>query len=81
MRQIKYFFQFLIIIIFFLIFKIIGLKFSSKISYIIVSFIGPFFRSRKIIESNIQKAIPNLTTREMNNIIKKMWGNYGRILS
>ena len=81
MQLIKYFFQFMIIIIFFLLFKIIGLKFSSKISYVIVSFIGPFFRSKKIIESNIQKAIPNLTNKEMNNIIKKMWGNYGRILS
>ena len=81
MQIIKYFFQFLIIIIFFLIFKIIGLKSSSKISYTVISFIGPFFRSRELIESNIRKAMPNLTVEEMNNIIKKMWGNYGRILS
>ena len=81
MQIIKYFFQFLIIIIFFLIFKIIGLKSSSKISYTTISFIGPFFRSRELIESNIRKAMPNLTVEEMNNIIKKMWGNYGRILS
>jgi len=81
MQIIKYFFQFLIIIIFFLIFKIIGLKSSSKISYTAISFIGPFFRSRELIESNIRKAMPNLTVEEMNNIIKKMWGNYGRILS
>ena len=81
MQIIKYFFQFLIIIIFFLIFKIIGLKSSSKISYTVISFIGPFFRSRELIESNIRKAMPNLTVEEMNDIIKKMWGNYGRILS
>jgi len=81
MQIIKYFFQFLIIIIFFLIFKIIGLKSSSKISYTVISFIGPFFRSRELIESNIRKAMPNLTVEEMNNIIIKMWGNYGRILS
>ena len=81
MQIIKYFFQFLIIIIFFLIFKIIGLKSSSKISYTVISFIGPFFRSKELIESNIRKAMPNLTVEEMNDIIKKMWGNYGRILS
>ncbi len=81
MNSIKYFFQFLIIIIFFIIYKIFGLKISSRISSIIISFIGPFFRSRKIIESNLKKALPNLNKEQINIIIKNMWSNYGRILS
>jgi len=81
MKSIKYFLQFLIIIIFFLIFKILGLKLASNISSKIVSLLGPFFRSKKIIETNILKAIPDLDRKSVKKIIRKMWGNYGRILS
>ena len=63
MNSIKYFLQFFIISIFFIIFKIIGLKFASNISSKIVSLIGPFFRSKKLIENNIRKAIPNLDSK------------------
>ena len=58
MKTIKYFIQFLVVFIFFLLFKVIGLRFASSISGKIVSFIGPFFRSKNIIESNILKALP-----------------------
>ena len=52
MKSLKYFFQFLIISIFFLIFKLLGHKLSINISCIIFKYIGPFFRSKKMIESN-----------------------------
>jgi KDO2-lipid IV(A) lauroyltransferase len=81
MKSVKYFIQFLIIIFFFIIFKILGLKLASSLSGKIISFIGPFFRSKKLIESNIIKALPNLTTNEIKIISKKMWDNYGRILA
>ena len=81
MKLIKYFLQFLIIIFFFLIFKVLGLKFASYISGKIMSLIGPFFRSKKLIQSNILKAIPELENNDMKDITHKMWNNYGRILS
>ena len=81
MKIIKYFFQFLIIIFFFIIFKVIGFKFASYISSKIISIIGPFFRSKKIITFNIQRSFPNLSKKEIDIIINKMWCNYGRILS
>ena len=81
MKSIKYFIQFFIITFFFLLFKILGLRFSSNISSTIISLIGPFFRSKKIIRLNILKAIPNLNHYEKKNIIHEMWRNYGRILS
>jgi KDO2-lipid IV(A) lauroyltransferase len=81
MKLTKYFFQFLLVMIFFLIFKILGLKSASYISGKIISLIGPLFRSKKIIESNILKALPKLENNDMKNIIYKMWNNYGRILS
>ena len=81
MKSIKYFIQFIIILIMFLIFKIIGINFSSYISGKIVSIIGPFFRSKNLIKSNILKALPNLSPNEVEIISKKMWNNYGRILA
>jgi len=81
MKLIKYFFQFLIVMILFLMFKILGLKSASYVSGKIISLIGPLFRSKKIIESNILKALPKLENNDVKNIIYKMWNNYGRILS
>ena len=81
MKSVKYFIQFVIIFTFFLVFKILGLKFASYISGKIVSFIGPFFRFKNIIKSNILKALPNSSKDEINKISKMMWHNYGRILA
>ena len=81
MKKIKYFFEFIIISLLFLIYKILGLKISSFISGKIFEFFGPLFRSKKIIKSNIQRAIPEINLKEINNIKKNMWNNYGRTLS
>ena len=81
MKSIKYFIQFLIISTLFLIFKILGLKYSSYISGKIVSFVGPIFRSKNLIQSNILKAFPDLKINQIEKISKKMWNNYGRILA
>jgi len=81
MKSIKYFIQFLIISTLFLIFKILGLNFASYLSGTIISFIGPIFRSKNLIKSNILKALPNLSPSEVEKITKKMWNNYGRILA
>jgi len=81
MNLIKYFIQFLIIIILFIIFRILGLKIASYVSSKILILIGPLFRSKKVIETNILRAIPNLDNKVLKNIVQKMWSNYGRILS
>ena len=81
MNNIKYFFEYIFIVFLFLIFKIFGLKFSSFIGGKILNILGPFFRSKKLIKSNILKALPNANQKEMNIIIKNMWNNYGRILA
>ena len=81
MKLLKYFFQFLIISIFFLIFKLLGLKVASNFSSKIFRYIGPLFRSKKVIEQNILKAIPYLKKKDVKKITYNMWENYGRILS
>ena len=81
MKHIKYFFQFLIILFLFLIFKILGLKISSNIGGKLFQIIGPFFRSKKIIESNLRNVYPELDHLNTQKIIQKMWNNYGRVFA
>ena len=81
MKKIKYFFEFLIIFIFLLIFKIAGYRIASSLGNSIGKIIGPRFRSKKVIIDNIKKFKPEIKEDEINHIIEKMWGNYGRILA
>ena len=81
MTDIKYFFQFLFIIILFLIFKLLGLKYSSILSSKIFKTLGPFFRSNDISYSNLSRAFPDLNNNERKSIINKMWENYGKIFA
>ena len=81
MKQIKYFFEFIIISFLFLVYKVLGLRISSFLSGKLFEFLGPFFRSKETIKSNIQRAIPQINLQELNNIKKSMWGNYGRTLA
>ena len=81
MKYIKYFFQYLIIKIFFIFFKIIGYRRASNVGEFIGRNFGPFFKPKKIIKKNILNYNPNLNEKLIENFIKKMWGNYGRIFA
>ena len=81
MKNIKYFFQFLIIIILFSIYKIIGLKYSSILSAQIFKTFGPLFRSSNIGHRNLITAFPKLNKFQRNEILKGMWINYGKIFA
>tara|TARA_B100001029_G_scaffold178565_1_gene185636 strand:- start:1047 stop:1907 length:861 start_codon:yes stop_codon:yes gene_type:complete len=81
MKIIKYFFEFIIISILFLIFKIIGYKNSSNLGEIIGKNFGPFFRSNNKIENNLSNSKIGNSSDDRKKIIENMWGNYGRILS
>ena len=81
MKNIKYFIQFILIILLLLFFKIIGHKYALIISSKLFSFFGPLFRSKKIIHSNLTNAFPDLSEFEKNKITRAMWCNYGKILA
>ena len=81
MKSIKYFFEFFLVIIFFFLFKIIGLKNSSNLSCFIFKVIGPLLRNKNKIKSNIQIALPNIKKNKEKEIINKMWCNYGRVFA
>ena len=78
MKIIKYFFEFIIIISLFCIFKIIGLKNASSLGSILGKIIGPFFRSKNIIKQNIKIGLGNLDEKKEEEIINGMWSNIGR---
>ena len=81
MDKLLHFFQFIIIIFLLTIFRIIGFKYSSILSGWLGRLVGPIFRSKSVINSNINRALPELTIKEKKKLVKKMWTNYGKILS
>ncbi len=80
MKLINYLLQFLFFLPLFMIFRLIGYKNSSNLGAKITSFLGPMFRKKTLILKNLNRAFPN---EEIDNEkkIKKIWENYGRILS
>ena len=79
MKIIRYFLEFILVIFFFLIFKIIGLKLSSKLGEIIGKYFGPLFRKKAIAKKNILIAFPNINETSIDQIIDDMWKNIGSI--
>ena len=81
MKKLKYFIEFLVIILLFLIFRVVGYKVASNFGCFIGKNIGSKFRSKGIIEENLRKFKTSINNHEIEEITKKMWGNYGRILA
>ena len=81
MNIIKYFAQFLCVSFLFLIFRLLGLKFSSFLAGKIFKFFGPLIRSNKKTYSNLSIAFPNLNEYQKKELLKKMWINYGKIFA
>ena len=76
-KSLNYFLQAILVYLFFLIARIVGLKLSRKIFALIFSFIGPFFKSRKIIDKNLDTSFQGDSELDKKKIIKNMWKNYG----
>ena len=81
MKYFNYFFQFIFVMLFFSLFKILGLNFSSKIGGKLFEKIGPLFRSKKLIHANIKRALPHISQENLNKFVKLMWNNYGRVFA
>ena len=80
MKKIAYFLEFILIKILFFFFQLIGYRLSSNLGFFIGRFIGPIFRSKKIIIQNLKKA--NIKHSESLSLIaSNVLGNYGRIFA
>ena len=80
MKKINHIIQYIFITFFFIIFKLIGYKASSKLGFVIGRYLGPIFRSKSLIIRNLKKA--NIDkNNNYEEIAKNVFGNYGRIFS
>ena len=77
-KKIFYFIQALVIYFLFLIGFILGIKLSRIFFANLFSLFGPFFRSRKVIDTNLNIFLPNISVEKKNEIISNMWKNYGK---
>ena len=76
-KVISYFLQSIIIFLFFIFGKLVGIKLSRKIFSFTFTKLGPIFRSKKIIEKNLNIFEKNMPIEKKNIIISEMWKNYG----
>ena len=73
----NYFLQSLLIYLLFFLGLILGIKISRKLFSFIFSIFGPLFRSKKIINENLEIFSSKAKNIDKKNIISKMWENYG----
>ena len=76
-KSLNYFLQAILVYLFLFVGRIVGLNLSRKIFALIFSFIGPFFKSRNIIEKNLDISFQGESELDRKKVIKNMWKNYG----
>ena len=81
MKIIKYFFEYIFVLTFFFIFKIVGYRNASNLGEIVGKIFGPFFRSNSRIQNNLKNSNIGNSENDRKKIINSMWGNYGRIFA
>ena len=80
MKTIIYFFEFILISLLLIIFKILGYKLASNFGFFIGKTFGPLFRSKSLVIDNLKKSNISLKkTHEQST--DEIFGNYGRIFA
>ena len=78
LKVINYFFQSIIIYTFFLIGKSLGIRISRKLFSFLFLLLGPTFKSKKIINNNLNIFSKKQPALNKEKIIFNMWKNYGK---
>ena len=65
----------------FITFKIVGLQNASFMGSWLAKIFGPLFKSKKIIEKNLNICFKNIEQKEIKRISLGMWDNIGRTFS
>ena len=76
-KNIKYFFEAILLYIFLIIAKLIGLSLSRKLFSFIFKIVGPTIRSNVITKKNLLRYSDKLSDQKIKEIISNMWSNYG----
>ena len=77
MKIINYFLQAIFVYIFFLIGILLPRNLSRRFFSFLFEKIGPFFKSKKIIDRNLNIFNKNISSSQKQLIISNMWKNYG----
>ena len=78
-KIIKYLFESIFIYLFFLIIRLLGLTLSRKLFSFLFNKIGFFFKSKSVINENLNKLIGSYNDDKKREIINDVWSNYGKI--
>ena len=68
MKLIRYFFEYIFIIILFGLLRLLGYRIASEFGYFLGKTFGPLFRSKKIIRNNLIKFDNSLSHEKIANI-------------
>jgi len=80
MKTVIYFFEFVLVSLLLVIFKILGYKLASNFGFFIGKTFGPLFRSKSLVIDNLKKSNISLKkTHEQST--DEIFGNYGRIFA
>ena len=77
-KFVKYFFQAILIYLFFIIIKILGLTLSRKFFSFLFNIIGPSIKSEQTINDNLEKFLGSFNDDLKKKIKHTMWSNYGK---
>lgn len=80
LRKIRYIIEAFLLIIGVLLFRIIPLDIASSLGGLLARVFGPFSRAHVTARKNIELAMPDVTAKERNRILRKMWDNIGRVI-
>ena len=76
-KKINYFLQSILIYLFFLIGRIVGIRLSRLLFSYLFLLIGPIFKSKKIINKNLNIFSSKISNVNNKKITSEMWKNYG----
>ena len=80
MKTVIYFFEFVLVSLLLIIFKVLGYKLASNFGFFIGKTFGPLFRSKSLVIDNLKKSNISLKkTHEQST--DEIFGNYGRIFA
>ena len=72
MKSIRYILEYILIVILFSLFKLLGYRIASGLGYLIGKTFGPFFRSKKIIKDNLSKFDKSLTPEKLKIFLRNV---------
>ena len=80
MKTVIYFFEFILVSLLLIIFKILGYKLASNFGFFIGKTFGPLFRSKSLVIDNLKKS--NISLKKTHDqSTDEIFGNYGRIFA